>query len=313
MKNTNLKFFLFVASLFFFQLSFGAIYIDNLQNYRFGNLTPDTDYSQTGQGCVYVDNDDNSYYVTITGDTTGGNNFVLRSGNDFLPIKVEWQAVPGSGNYVELNNGIQSHEFLSASRQVNCGGGTDFYLRITISQQDIGQAAAGNYSGNLKIKVQSVKTGAVAYGATSILAPGSTSVRIFGLVAAGDIAFGTISPATTVDSPTRNFCVAANAPRNYQVRGSANASGLGAFVLINGANNLPYTVTWYTAINYGGTAYALTAGVYTATIGGAGNNFATCGAAQRNVSVKVTLTNTNMLAVPAGAYSGTLYLTVRAV
>ena len=113
---------------------------------------------------------------------------------------------------------------------------------------------------------------------------------------------------------TEDVCVyssKANGGYTIKATGSGTAS---AFTLANGANLLPYSVTW----NSGGvgalanTGTALTANVTSAGLTGASRDSSTCSGATPGMTARlvVGMTTANMDSIVDGIYAGTLTMLV---
>lgn len=120
-----------------------------------------------------------------------------------------------------------------------------------------------------------------------------------------DFNFGTWSGTGNLTA-SDNVCIYDSVNNNYRIRGSGSGTG-GAFTLANGANTLPYSVTFQGTV---GGAVALTANVQTAAIRAANTTSSTC-AGGTNATISITITAANMLTVDAGTYTGVLTILLR--
>jgi len=125
-----------------------------------------------------------------------------------------------------------------------------------------------------------------------------------------DFAFGTLTAnGTTNVSRTDNLCAYTSATTlGYRVTASGSGSS-GAFTLANGGNALAYTVQW-SGTSGATSGVQLTSGTALAAITTSTANSACLLGTGTNATVIVTLPAANVTAVPAGAYSGTLTLTI---
>lgn len=120
-----------------------------------------------------------------------------------------------------------------------------------------------------------------------------------------DIDLGTFAGGAADLSGSDNFCIYRNGAGNYNITmtGSGAAS---AFTLTDGTNTIPYSVSF---TNGGanamatGTALTAQAGAFTA------NDTCNSGA-NDNVSVAVTVANSDLASAPASSYTGTLTMVV---
>ncbi len=120
-----------------------------------------------------------------------------------------------------------------------------------------------------------------------------------------DIDLGTFTGAAGDLSGSDNFCIYRNGTGNYNITmtGSGTAS---AFTLTDGSNTLPYSVSFTN-----GSANAITSGNSLAAQAGAFTANDNCNSGVNdNVSVSVTVANSDLSSVPAGSYSGTLTMVV---
>jgi len=142
--------------------------------------------------------------------------------------------------------------------------------------------------------------GATSTGDLDITLTILDEVRISNLA---DITLGTFVGADlSGNSPA---CVYRSGTGNYQI--TADGSGaLGAFTLTDGANTVPYTVNY----DDGAGSLPLASGVPLPGQTGGDQGSDTCANTGNNGSIDVNVLAANMTALPAGAYAGTLTLTV---
>jgi len=149
--------------------------------------------------------------------------------------------------------------------------------------------------------------GATSTGTSVISVTVPNLIKISGMA---DIAFGTYSGTGDLNG-NEDVCVYTNkASGTYRVTGSGTGGG-GAFTLQSGGNNLAYNVYFNDVAGTTGEA-ALTAGSALNSQSGASTSSQTCGGSN-NANFHVEILSTNLLAVPSGAYSGTLTLVVEPV
>ncbi len=166
-----------------------------------------------------------------------------------------------------------------------------------------------------------IKTSVIAFGLASsaamgvtqgLLGPTSTGdliitldiddlVRINNL---NDINLGTFGGGAGNLTGSDAFCVYRNGAGNYNINmtGSGTAS---AFTLASGGNTVPYSVDF---VN-GATTTAMATGTALTGQTGANTTSETCGGAD-NVSINVAVANADLVAAPAGTYTGTLTMVV---
>lgn len=144
-------------------------------------------------------------------------------------------------------------------------------------------------------------------GAIAPLAPARAAdkARITGLA---DVAFGTVNVGAD-QSASQNVCAYSDSATNrYSVVASGSGSG-GSFALASGGAALPYEVLWAGAANQtGGTA--LSAGtVASGFTSVATHQFCNTGPSA-SASLTVVLRTAVLSSARAGAYSGTLQITI---
>lgn len=97
--------------------------------------------------CVYANT--GRYQVIATGDGPG---FVLVDGARTLPYSVWFR--DRSGDAAELVSGVPSSTRFVGDRQaVDCGGGSNASLDVTIAPAVLQAAPAGDYAGSLRLTV----------------------------------------------------------------------------------------------------------------------------------------------------------------
>ncbi|MEE4298418.1 MAG: hypothetical protein V2J24_03155 [Pseudomonadales bacterium] len=185
----------------------------------------------------------------------------------------------------------------------NCPNGINARLEFSFEARDLEGAGAGAYEGDFEF---------YAFGQNNFPRPQDGTdtfrlrIRVPELVQVSDLddialgAYGGFGDLSGTDS----VCVYRNdAAAAYEVQAHGQGAG-NAFVLEQGASSVPFEVEFDD-----GTGYApLSAGEARAA-GGADSASTSCGGAA-NAALRVTVRETDLASADAGAYAGTLTLTV---
>lgn len=134
-----------------------TVYIQNLDNFNFGTITPtETGFNEnmTNTACVYRDRaGKTNYKVTADGLHDVGSSFYLErsGGTDTIIYTVEWSPTSSGTNFDTLLPGVASSTYTNASNTSGCTdvGGTNAQLRITVSSAAI--PPAGTYQDTLTL------------------------------------------------------------------------------------------------------------------------------------------------------------------
>jgi hypothetical protein len=112
---------------------------------------------------------------------------------------------------------------------------------------------------------------------------------------------------------TNDICIySSRANGSYKITGQGASSAGGAFVLVDGSSQLPYSVLW----NAGGSGNltnegtALVPGVSLANLTQASTTSLSCSGASSNARLIVNISKQNLQTVPAGHYAESLTLIV---
>ena len=143
-----------------------------------------------------------------------------------------------------------------------------------------------------------------------------TTTELVQMTNVGDVSFGnypgTYGTANTVINKSDDVCIYTNDTNTrYKVTASGGGSG---YQLVNGGSTIPYQVKWYpttsegspTTLESGTTNWA--PGTGTAT--GFTNATNTWPCSTDNARFEITINQSDLLAVPANSYTGTLTLIV---
>jgi hypothetical protein len=149
--------------------------------------------------------------------------------------------------------------------------------------------------------------GSTSTGTASVSVTVPNLIRITGMA---DFPFGAYGGSGDLNND-QNVCVYTNkASGTYRVTGTGSGGG-GAFTLAKGGDTLDYAVYFNDVTGTTG-EQPLTAGSALAGQSGANTSSQTCGGGS-SANYHVEILETDLLAVPAGAYSGTLSILVEPV
>lgn len=127
------------------------VQITNVNDFSFGTWSGTGDLVITDGICIYEDVGNRRYVVRPTGSGSGSA-FTLSGGSSTLAYSVAWVG-SGGGGFTTLTSGSNTN-FTQSSRTVNCGGGTNATLQITISAANLLAAEAATYTGTLTLTIQ---------------------------------------------------------------------------------------------------------------------------------------------------------------
>jgi hypothetical protein len=133
-----------------------------------------------------------------------------------------------------------------------------------------------------------------------------TTTEMVQITNVADYTLNPYVPAAGIDR-TDAVCVYSNdstTPAGYTVTATGNGTA-NAFTITDGSHTIAYTVKWNGAGTGAGTD-SLTTGVASSVY--TGTNTYPCAA--DNASYRIQMTNSNILSVPAGTYTGTLTLQI---
>lgn len=228
--------------------------------------------------------------------------FALASGANQIPFSVAWRDLYTAQTRT-LSPGVPSAYVFSGAAP-GCPSGNNGRLIITIPEATLLAAPVGNYSATL-----SIEAGSQGQGRPKLLATVNLTLTIGGLIRVGqltDINLGVFDGVNNL-SASDSLCVYRNFAGGYGVRVSGQGAG-GAFVLVNGASQVSFSVTWNDGLGAvvvsPGTLLSGRVGAYVASpdcAGGAANN-ATLG-------VNATAASMNA-ATTTGLHAGLLTVTV---
>lgn len=239
------------------------------------------------------------YQVTTTSPAT----FVLSNGVNQIPFSAVWRDLAGSAVHT-LSPGVPSGDIFTGIAQGCPPSSPNSRLTVTIPEAGLLVAPPGNYTAVFMVWVESS-----GQGRPRIRFTVNFSLTITGVVRISyldNINLGTfdgINPLAVSDS----LCVFRNFSGPYGVRVTGDGAG-GAFVLANGASQVPIAVTW----SDGTGAVALTPGALLSNRAGAYSASPDCaGGAANNATLGVSASVANMSAASAaGVHSGVLTVMV---
>lgn len=146
--------------------------------------------------------------------------------------------------------------------------------------------------------------GATSTGTSDISLTVPELILISGMA---DVSFGTWSGSGDLDG-NEDVCIYTNKAAGTYVVTATGDGAANAFTVTDGSNTIAYAVAYNDVSGTTGEA-ALTTNVQSAQQSGADTSSQSCGGSD-NANFHVTVTEANLLAAPAGAYSGTLTLVV---
>lgn len=232
-----------------------------------------------------------------------GEDFVLRNASsEELKVSLSWRGNATGGSFVPLQPYETSGDLTGQQRGArNCRqSDANATIRIDISAATLASASAGTYSGTFRID-------ALQYGGDNLYIYQSFSVTLPELVQITDLdnidlgGFDGVNDLIEGDE----ICIFRNGFGNFRIKASGGPSDVDAFLLSNGAGQIPYQV----AFKGDGMAsfVSLAEGEWLAGSNGHGSQ--DCGGGT-NASVQVTALAADMATATPGTYTGTLYLTV---
>lgn len=228
--------------------------------------------------------------------------FSLASGANQIPFSVAWRDLY-SAQTQTLSPGVPTLYIFSGSAP-GCPAGNNGRLIITIPEATLLAAPTGSYTASLIIEA-----GSSGQGQPQLQATVNMTLTISGLIRVSqltDISLGIFDGINNL-SGSDSLCVYGNFSGSYGVRVSGQGAG-GAFVLVNGVSQVPFSVTW----NDGTGAAALSPGTLLSGRAGAYIANPDCaGGAANNATLGVSATAVNMNAATAtGVHAGLLTVTV---
>lgn len=199
--------------------------------------------------------------------------FSLASGANQIPFSVIWQDLYAGQSRTLSPNVPTAFSFTGAT--AGCPSGNNGRLMLTLPEASLYAAPPGAYTTNFVLDVENTGAGRKKFKTTVTL-----NLNLPGLIRISqlnDINLGIFDGINNMQA-SDTACVFRNLAGNYGVRVSGQGAG-GAFVLVNGASQVPFSATW----NDGTGAAMLTPNVllsgrrnvYTASgdcAGGAANN-----------------------------------------
>lgn len=239
------------------------------------------------------------YQVTTTSPAT----FVMTSGANQIPFTAVWRDLAGSAVHT-LSPGAPSGDIFTGLASGCPPASANARLIISMPEASLLVAPPGNYTAVFMAWVESSGQGRPRIRVTVNL-----SLTINGVVRISQLdpinlgTFDGINPLAGSDS----LCVFRNFAGPYGVRVTGQGAA-GAFVLVNGASQVPVAVTW----NDGAGAVTLSPGVLLSARSGAYILDPDCaGGGANNATIGVSATAANMgAASTAGVHSGVLTVMV---
>lgn len=229
---------------------------------------------------------------------TPGTPFALSNGATSIPYTATWR---GTNNATTaLVAGVALTNLPGAGG--NCPAANNTRLTVTVTAASLVAAPAGLYTQTLSLTFDNAQ-------AAPLVVPVTLSISIGSYISLSqltDINLGTfdgVNPLAGSDT----VCVYRNVSGGYGVRASGQGAG-GAFVLVNGASQVAFSVTW----NDGTGAVALSPGVLLSGRGNVNNTSLDCNAgAANNATLGVTVSAAGLgAASAAGLHTGVLTLTL---
>lgn len=239
------------------------------------------------------------YQVTTTSPAT----FVMTSGANQIPFTAVWRDLAGSAVHT-LSPGAPSGDIFTGLASGCPPSSVNARLTVSITEASLLVAPPGNYTAAFMAWVESSGQGRPRIRLTVNLSLTITGVvRISQLDPINLGTFDGINPLAGSDS----LCVFRNFAGPYGVRVTGQGVA-GAFVLVNGASQVPVAVTW----NDGAGAVTLAPGVLLSARSGAYILDPDCaGGGANNATIGVSATAANMgAATAAGVHSGVLTVMV---
>ena len=147
-----------LKSIFFLGLSMGfctqanALGITGLQSYNFPDLTGTVTVSQDHDLCVYdTEEKKPEYMITAYGDGPRSK-FRIYQNQYYMNLVVRWNDDSGTKKNIALRAGVSQGPFAANSKLI-CGGKDNANLEISINDNQIQNAVAGNYAGQIQLVV----------------------------------------------------------------------------------------------------------------------------------------------------------------
>lgn len=228
--------------------------------------------------------------------------FALASGASQIPFSVAWRDLYTAQTRTLLPGVATAYVFSGAAP--GCPSGNNGRVTITILEATLLAAPIGNYSATLIIEA-----GSQGQGRPKLQGTINLTLTIGGLIRIGqltDISLGVFDGISNL-SASDSLCVYRNFAGSYGVRVSGQGAG-GAFVLVNGASQVVFDVTW----NDGSGAAVVSPGALLSGRVGAYVASPDCaGGAANNATLGVSATAASMNAATAtGLHAGLLTITV---
>lgn len=239
------------------------------------------------------------YQITTTSPAT----YVMTSGANQIPFAVVWRDLAGTAAPT-LSPGVPTGDLFTGVALGCPPSSNNGRLQVTFTEAALLAAPPGNYTAALLVQVESS-----GQGRPRVLVTVNLTLTITGVVRISqlnDINLGTFDGINGL-SGSDSLCVFRNFSGPYGVRVTGQGAG-GAFVLVNGASQVPIGVTW----NDGAGAVALSPGILLSGRAGAYSLNPDCAAgAANNATLGVSATAAAMSAATLdGLYSGVLTITV---
>lgn len=226
----------------------------------------------------------------------------LASGANQIPYSVAWKDLY-TGQTVPLSAGVPTAYVFSGATP-GCPLGNNGSLIITIPAATLTVTPPGTYTGTLTFEA-----GSSGQGRPKLQATVTMTLTVGGIIRVSqlnDMNLGIYNGVNGL-SASDSLCVYRNFSGLYGVRVSGQGAA-GAFVLVNGASQVPFSVTW----NDGSGVMAMAPGVLLSGRANANTSSSDCLAgAANNAVLGVSATAANMnAATVTGPHSGTLTITV---
>jgi hypothetical protein len=130
--------------------------ISALSDVSFGIITNfAADYTRSQSLCLFAKSPPlDRYRITASGSGPGGS-FELNSGSDLLPFEVQWNAVAGQSDGVQLvpNQPLTGQQSTASTDDCSRGAATTASLVVVLRSGALSAASSGTYTGTLTLLV----------------------------------------------------------------------------------------------------------------------------------------------------------------
>ena len=132
-----------------------TIALSGIDPLAFGSIAPGAGSQNVNDDlCVNRGGTSRNYEVTAVGDGTAGA-FVLTNGSNEIALTINWNKNLGTNGNKTLSPNL-AHSSTVPNNNKDCASGPNANIEAILSAQEIDQAIAGTYSGNIFITVATV-------------------------------------------------------------------------------------------------------------------------------------------------------------